>query len=275
VRISIDETSLSNGELYTILTNKDAKGRRGSLIAIIKGTDSATVSAVLLTLDVKARMAVKEVTLDMSSSMSWIVTECFMNARKVTDRFHVQQLVSEAMQEVRVALRWKAIEAESAEIAAARTNGTTHQPALATNGDSQKQLLARGRCLLYKPSSRWSDSQQRRAKILFESFPTIEQAYDLSMLFRSCYEATTREEGVKRLGTWYAAVERHREDFPSFLIAKKSIQAHEGTILNYFFDRATNAAAESFNAKVKGFRSLVRGVTDTKFFLYRLAMIYG
>ena len=28
-RMSIDETSLSDGELYTIVSNKDAKGKRG------------------------------------------------------------------------------------------------------------------------------------------------------------------------------------------------------------------------------------------------------
>jgi hypothetical protein len=38
--LSLDETSLSNGELYTILTNKAAKGRRGILVAMIKGTKS-------------------------------------------------------------------------------------------------------------------------------------------------------------------------------------------------------------------------------------------
>ena len=38
--LSIDETSLSQGELYTILTNKSAKGRKGALVAIIKGTES-------------------------------------------------------------------------------------------------------------------------------------------------------------------------------------------------------------------------------------------
>jgi len=38
--LSIDETSLSQGELYTILTNKSAKGRKGTLIATIKGTES-------------------------------------------------------------------------------------------------------------------------------------------------------------------------------------------------------------------------------------------
>ncbi len=32
--LSIDETSLSNGELYTILTNKDGKGKRGTIVAM-------------------------------------------------------------------------------------------------------------------------------------------------------------------------------------------------------------------------------------------------
>lgn len=35
--ISIDETSVSNGELYTVITNKAAKGQKGSVIAIIEG----------------------------------------------------------------------------------------------------------------------------------------------------------------------------------------------------------------------------------------------
>ena len=30
--LSIDETSLSQGELYTVLTNKAAKGRKGALV---------------------------------------------------------------------------------------------------------------------------------------------------------------------------------------------------------------------------------------------------
>ena len=33
--MSIDETSLSDGELYTVLTNKDAHGRKGTLAAIV------------------------------------------------------------------------------------------------------------------------------------------------------------------------------------------------------------------------------------------------
>jgi len=40
-RLNIDKTSIANGELYTILTNKAAKGCRGSLVAMIKSTDVA------------------------------------------------------------------------------------------------------------------------------------------------------------------------------------------------------------------------------------------
>jgi transposase len=45
--LSIDETSLSQGELYTIITNKNAKGKKGALVAMIKGTVSDTVINVL------------------------------------------------------------------------------------------------------------------------------------------------------------------------------------------------------------------------------------
>lgn len=41
--LSIDETSLSNGEVYTVVTNKSAKGRKGALVAMIKGVASDNV----------------------------------------------------------------------------------------------------------------------------------------------------------------------------------------------------------------------------------------
>ena len=34
--LSIDEVSLSQGELYTFVTNKEGKGKKGTLVASIK-----------------------------------------------------------------------------------------------------------------------------------------------------------------------------------------------------------------------------------------------
>ena len=272
--MSIDETSLSNGELYTIVTNKDAKGKKGALVAIIKGTKSEVVSSVLMKIPMRERIKVEIITLDMSNAMDWIVRACFPNTKKVIDRFHAQKLVTEALQEMRIKERWISIDEENEMIESCRKTGITYKPFTYSNGDTKKQLLARGRYLLFKPKSRWSEGQKERSEILFFVFPELKKGYELSMMFRSAYEySKTAEEAKEKLDNWYAKVEEKK--FKSFITAAHSIKNHEGWILNYFPERETNASAESFNAKLKGFRSLVRGVADTKFFLYRIAKIYG
>ncbi|MCW3789899.1 transposase [Marinilabiliaceae bacterium AAT] len=45
--------------------------------------------------------------------------------------------------------------------------------------------------------------------------------------------------------------------------------------MNYFNNRSTNAAAESFNAKIKEFRRQFRGASDVKFFLFRLTKFFA
>ncbi len=273
-RISIDETSLSNGELYTIVTNKDAKGKKGALIAIAKGTKSSVVSDVLMKIAMRERIKVEIITLDMSNAMDWTVRSCFPNTKKVIDRFHAQKLVTEALQDMRVKERWKAIDEENEMIQKCRKMGIRYTAFTYPNGDTEKQLLARGRYLLFKPQSKWTESQRERSDILFTEFPELKEGYNLSMMFRSAYEySKTKEDAKAKLNSWYAKVEE--KGFKSFITASHSIKNHEGWILNYFPERETNASAESFNAKLKGFRSLVRGVTDKKFFLYRIAKIYG
>ena len=61
-------------------------------------------------------------------------------------------------------------------------------------------------------------------------------------------------------------------DDGQFRTVTETFRNHYDTILNYFINRSTNAGAESFNAKVKAFRSQFRGVTDIPFFLFRLAI---
>lgn len=53
------------------------------------------------------------------------------------------------------------------------------------------------------------------------------------------------------------------------------MRAREDEILNYFIDHSTNAGAESFNSKIKGFRAQLRGVSDLPFFMFRLCTIFG
>ncbi|WP_294272977.1 transposase, partial [uncultured Chryseobacterium sp.] len=61
----------------------------------------------------------------------------------------------------------------------------------------------------------------------------------------------------------------------SFSTLRKTITNHYRDILNYFDQRSTNAAAESFNAKIKNFRLQLRGVKDRTFFLFRLTQLFA
>ena len=56
------------------------------------------------------RAKVEEVTLDLAATMERIVTRSFPKAKLVSDRFHVQQLATEAVQQLRVEYRWLAID---------------------------------------------------------------------------------------------------------------------------------------------------------------------
>jgi transposase len=64
-------------------------------------------------------------------------------------------------------------------------------------------------------------------------------------------------------------------EFKSFNTIAATVHEHHEEILNFFVNRSTNASAESFNAKIKDFRAALRGVTDMKFFLFRVAKIWG
>lgn len=243
-------------------------------MAIVAGIKSSEVIAVLKKIPIGIREKVLEVTLDMSNAMDASIKGSFPKVTIVTDRFHVQQLVSEAVQEIRIFLRKKAIKEESRAILRARKKKKAYQPRLYENEDTKKQLLARSRYLLFKPSSKWTEKQKQRATILFREFPKLQHAYNISMMFRSWYENSSSKEQAKvELQRWYTKVEE--ENIEPFLVAAESVKAYEETILNYFNNRSTNASAESFNAKLKGFRTLVRGVRDVKFFLFRVAKLYG
>ena len=60
--------------------------------------------------------------------MGLIAKKCFPNAVQVIDRFHVQQLASEALQDIRIKHRWEAIDKENQAIEAAKKAKETYLP---------------------------------------------------------------------------------------------------------------------------------------------------
>ena len=104
----IDETSLQ-GELYTIVHNKDAHGRKGAIVAVVKGTNPADVLRVLMQLPEDKRKMVENITMDLSDCMRAIAREAFPKATAIRDCFHVVKRGGEGCEEIRLRLKREAV----------------------------------------------------------------------------------------------------------------------------------------------------------------------
>lgn len=272
--VAIDESSLSNGELYTFVTNRDARTKERSLIAVVAGTKSEDVIAVLKKIDADKRNVVVEVTLDLSDSMRKIVRATFPKADRVIDRFHIQKLACDAVQELRIKHRWDAIQQANDEMEEAKLSGKQYEPFRYANGDTRKELLIRSRYLLFKSADKWTDRQKQRAAILFGEYPDIKTAYGLCHSLRMIFAKNTIKDAARlSMARWYNKVEE--ASLHSFNVIAATFYEHYDEILNFYNNRSSNAMAESFNAKIKLFRANLRGVADKKFFLFRIANLYA
>lgn len=272
--LCLDEVALSDGELYTILTNAKNRSQNGSLVAIIEGVKSEKIIDILTKIPSQKRAEVKYISVDMANNMGKIASSTFPKASVVTDRFHVAKLVTEAVQSIRIKYRWEAIEKENILIAEAKKNNQKYIAETFENGDTEKQLLARSRYLLFKSLDKWTEKQTNRSKILFSKYTQLQEAYNLSMNFRNIYQhAKSKEDAKNKINDWIDKV--NSLDIKAFNTAANSIKNHMDNILNFFPDRITNAMAENFNSKLKSFRAQFRGVKDLEFFLYRIALIFA
>lgn len=299
--LSIDELSLSKGELYTFVTNKDGKGKMGTLVAVILGTKAEDIKAVLEKISLEKRNIVTEITLDMAKNIEGGVKSAFPNAALVTDRFHVVKLALDALQHIRVKLRWAEMDIENnalATIKAAKkeldialkesseqpekqvklideykNKVAESQPIEFENGDSPKQLLARSRYILAKKEEQWTPNQQERAMILFEKYPLLKTSYHEVLAFRNIYQEQNIDKARLKFEAWIKKVQDN--EMKAFYTVANTVNHNLENILNFFRNRHTNANAESFNSKIKLFRANQRGVTDTKFFLFRLYKLFA
>ena len=266
--MSLDETCLSNGEVWTFLTNKEGHGGKGTLAAAIPGTKSDTIISVLVNAMGKmTRRKVKEITCDLSPSMMLIAGEVFYNANVVNDRFHVQQVYNEAVDEIRIDIRRQLIAEEN-------SRDKSQTPKTYSNGETMRQILARSKHALMMARNKWTDIQRHRVNILFRQYPILKKAYELAMELRAIFNRKTkRTTAMKLMNQWYEKVSALGN--PNFRSVIKTFKNHAPTILNYFLRRSTNASAEAFNSKVKIFRSQMRGVRDRDFFIFRLVKLFA
>lgn len=302
--LSIDE-SMHQKDLFTFISNKDGHGKKGTLIAVVRGTKASEVVKVLMQIPEDKRIAVKEVTMDYSDSMHAIVEVAFPKADITIDVFHVIKNQCDCLDEMRMRFKRKAISELAKEKREFNKKKKLRKKARAScrkkhpkkrgerrgrprkraneqfkpkglsTGDTKVELFTRARYILPKSGEKWSDRQKAKANMLFELAPKLKEAYSLVCELRCIFKnkKLTRDTAKEKIKVWYKNVSESK--IKELIAAKNTLKAKENEVLNYFVNYATNAAAESLNSKMKGFRSELRGVRDLPFFMYRCCMIFG
>lgn len=303
--LSIDETSLQD-DLFTFLSNKDGHCKKGTIVAAVRGTKVRDVVNVLLKIPEAERLKVKEVTMDLSASMTDIVMQAFPNATIVLDCFHIMRRCNDAIEEIRLRCKREAqagIRKEKSEFKKRQKRNAAHRrwyrkthpkkykgktrgrkparknekfrPATLSTGDTPVELLTRTKYALTQTPDKWSERTKERMGLLFAKYPKIKQSYDvvnkLRAIFRS--KTLTKDSARDKLHGWYKTV--NRCTIREIKSARDAIKSREENVLNYFIARSTNASAESLNSKMKAFRAKLRGVSDLPFFMFRLCTIFG
>lgn len=145
------------------------------------------------------------------------------------------------------------------------------------NEETVKEVLRRSRSLLFKYSDQWYTNQEKRAKILFDQYPELFNAYILVLEFRDWYSKTNI--GVERynheqlLLKWIEKVKLIKSDHMKAIGI--TIKRHRAQILNFFLEGYSNATAEALNRNIRKFIGVNYGIRIMDFFYFRLNLIHA
>jgi transposase len=224
INVGVDEVSYRKGHRYlTLVSNHDT----GRIVWAQEGKSAETFAAFFKDLGPERCKAIRLVSMDMSEAYIQTARHYVPHAQIVFDRFHVQRLVSDAVDQTRREewRRQKEIqEAEAKEIKGMRW-----------------ALLKNPWNLTAVECDRLSELQQENARLY--------RAYLLKESFAEILERRQPNVARERLEDWLSWASRSR--LPAFVKAARTIRRHLEDIVAYVRFRFTNAVAEGLNNKVR------------------------
>ncbi len=285
----IDEKMIGE-EFYTIISNR----KTGKLAFMANTTNSKDL--LLASKPLKAQLKqVQIINRDLAGNYRKFCNLAMPLAEQTGDKFHVIKLLLDASQSVRIKQKSEMLsdkrqayndfkeEEKQRKIECKRLKHAyikrkyNYTEKMLSNLESASEALTRSRYMLYKYPYQWTDKQASRAHALFEEFPEIEQAYNLSIQFRDWYSrkniSKSKHDIERELFQWYQDVET--SGLKELMNFSSTVERNEDCILNFFYQGgATNAMAENRNGKIKKFINSNQGIRDRDFFFFRLKVYF-
>lgn len=273
-RLCIDDKNI-NWEVYTIFSNPDLKQ---GLVWIIPWTKSKIVNDLVRNkTKLEDRLLVKEIALDMASSMEWIARELFPQATQIVDRFHVMKNVLWDIQAVRIRIKTKIVKEQLDLEIQAKIERERYEPKKYTlnyrYSETKKELITKLRYQLFKRKKDWNQTQIDRWKVIkkLEEFQEIISSYEI---ISNLFDIFDKKEQALSFQEWLSKISK-LEYIIEMQNSWRMIQNHLTRILNYFNNWFTNAFAEWLNSRIQRFVSNLRWFKNENYMLYRIITKFG
>jgi transposase len=240
--IGVDELSYRRHHKYLTLVTDQLTGK---VVWIAEGKSSETLGAFFQQLGAEGRAQIEAVTTDLSAAFIKAVTDAVPHAKLIFDRFHVQKLVHEALDEVRRELT--------------REQST----------DEDKKAIKGTRWVVQKHPWNLSEFESAKLSELQRSNGPLYKAYLLKEAILAIFDR--RQPGVakRKLDEWLDWASRSR--LKPFVRVGKTIRKHMEGILEYVRTRLSNGLIEGINRKARTITARAYGFQDASSFM---AMIF-
>ena len=220
--IGVDELSYRRHHEYvTVVVDHE----RGTVVWSRKGKSAETLRAFFEELGPERCALLESATIDMSAAYISAVTQMAPNARLVYDRFHVQRLVQDALDETR---RDEVRRAGSPE---------------------ERRALKGTRWALQKSEWNLTDAEQKTLDELETSNRPLYRGHLLKELFAQILAGKQVNVAQRRIVAWIA--EARASGLPRFARAANTIEKHLDGILEYIRTRSSNGRVEGLNGKIR------------------------
>jgi len=221
-RIGVDEFSYRRRHRY-LTTVVDHDRRR--VVWAAAGHSSETLAAFFTRLGPDRCAEIEVVTIDMSGAYRKAIAAHLPDATVVFDRFHVQQLASRALDQVR------------------------RQQLRGLRGTPEGKALFRSRFVLLK--NPWNLSPKERAKLrdIERANQPLFRAYLLKEMLAKALDYHQPKRARETLEDWLSWASRSR--LRPFVQAARTIRKHLEGVLAYVQERLTNGVVEGINNRLR------------------------
>lgn len=215
----------------------------GLLVDMIATREKEDVIRWLNKLPDKDRINV--VVMDMWKHYRSAVQEVLPDVPIVVDKFHVVQMLNDALDDIRISLRGSMTKDE-------------------------RRNLRHDKWLMLRNKEDLNEKQKVELDRLFEVYPIFKEPYDLKEEFRNIYnKSINRRDALTRYAKWKKKIPEDLTEYQKFV---GTVARWYSEIFNYFDYNVTNAYTEAVNVLIKKEAATGRGYT---FEVLRAKMIFG